>query len=77
MIFNIAGELTGDALRQFQDAVTDFPLEVSALILDLSEMTYIGADGLAPVPLDLSSRLREERQEVWLTGTRPRLHASP
>ena len=72
LIVRVDGEFTGQGLEDFQNALSNSSYVDSALILDLTRTTYIGADGLG-VLLDLSSKIREHRQELWLVGVQPSL----
>jgi N-acetylglucosaminyldiphosphoundecaprenol N-acetyl-beta-D-mannosaminyltransferase len=71
-VFEVVGEFTGSALEEFRDAMRRTAVGDSTVVLDLSRTTYVGADGLG-ILLDLSSKLRERGQELWLAGLRPGL----
>jgi N-acetylglucosaminyldiphosphoundecaprenol N-acetyl-beta-D-mannosaminyltransferase len=68
-LLEITGELTGAALEEFQDVLRRSVVGDRPVVLDLTATTYVGADGLG-ILLDLSSRLRERGQELWLVGLR-------
>lgn len=69
LVFDVTGELTGAALQEFRDLLKRSVVGDRAVILNLTGTTYVGADGLG-ILLDLSSRLRDRGQELWLVGLR-------
>jgi N-acetylglucosaminyldiphosphoundecaprenol N-acetyl-beta-D-mannosaminyltransferase len=71
-ILRIHGNLIGSVLPQFESDVRSTVLSGLHVVLDLSRMTYIGADALGSFIHVMNHAFRWKR-ELWLAGLNPNL----
>jgi len=71
LVVTLVGPFTGSAVEEFEDALAQSE-ESCALILDLHLTTSIGADAMG-ILVDLSTRMRDQGNDIWLVGMRPSL----
>lgn len=72
LVATIVGQFTGAVVEEFEDAMAQSIEENSDLILDLHLTTSIGADAMG-ILVELSSKMRDQGNEIWLVGMRPSL----
>jgi len=72
LIVTLVGQFTGSVVEEFEDAMAQSSADGCALILDLHLTTSIGADAMG-ILVDLSSKMRDHGNQIWLVGMRPSL----
>lgn len=70
-ILRIDGDLTGALLPRFEADIRSTMIAGFHVVLDMSAISYIGADALGSV-INLLSIARRWKREFWLTGLSPR-----
>lgn len=71
-IIRINGNFTGSMLSRFESDVRSTVSSGSHVVLDMSQATYIGADGLGSLIYG-TNVVRRWKRELWLAGLRPPL----
>ncbi len=71
LVVTLVGQFTGPLVADFEDALSEID-ESYALVLDLHLTTSIGADAMG-ILVDLSIRMRDHGNDIWLVGMRPSL----
>lgn len=72
LVVTIVGRFTGTVVEEFEQALERVSSYGSPMILDLNLTTSIGADAMGFL-VDLSSKMRDRNQDIWLVGMRPSL----
>ncbi len=72
LVVTLVGQFTGSVVEEFEDAMAQSSMDDCDLVLDLHLTTSIGADAMGFL-VDLSSKMRDQRNEIWLVGMRPSL----
>jgi len=72
LVVTLVGQFTGGVVQEFEDILSQPTEESLALVLDLHLTTSIGADAMG-ILVDLSSKMRDHGNEIWLVGMRPSL----
>ena len=76
LVVTLVGHFTGNVVEEFEQAMANSNEENSHfaldLILDLHLTTSIGADAMG-ILVDLSIKMRDHGNEIWLVGMRPSL----
>ena len=76
LVVTLVGQFTGNVVEEFEQAMANSAEENSDLaldlILDLHLTTSIGADAMG-ILVDLSIKMRDHGNEIWLVGMRPSL----
>lgn len=72
LVVTLVGHFTGAVVEEFEDAMAQSSEENCDLVLDLHLTTSIGADAMG-ILVDLSIKMRDQGNEIWLVGMRPSL----
>lgn len=72
LIVTLVGQFTGAVVEEFEETLSHSGFGDCALILDLHLTTSIGADAMGFL-VDMSSKMRDRNNEIWLVGMRPSL----
>ncbi|MBB5056550.1 N-acetylglucosaminyldiphosphoundecaprenol N-acetyl-beta-D-mannosaminyltransferase [Granulicella aggregans] len=72
LVITLVGRFTGEVVEEFDQALEKLEDLDSPMILDLNLTTSIGADAMGFL-VDLSSKMRDRNQDIWLVGMRPSL----
>jgi len=72
LIVTLVGQFTGSVVEEFEDSMAQSATGNCPLVLDLHLTTSIGADAMG-ILVDLSSKMRDHGNQIWLVGMRPSL----
>lgn len=72
LVITLVGRFTGEVVEEFDRALEQLGDLDSPMILDLNLTSSIGADAMGFL-VDLSSKMRDRNQDIWLVGMRPSL----
>lgn len=76
LVVTLVGQFTGSVVEEFEVAMAQSADQTSRdssdLILDLHLTTSMGADAMG-ILVDLSIKMRDQGNEIWLVGMRPSL----
>jgi N-acetylglucosaminyldiphosphoundecaprenol N-acetyl-beta-D-mannosaminyltransferase len=72
LVVTLVGRFTGKVVDEFEQALEHMPDLDSPMVMDMNLTTAIGADAMGFL-VDLSGKMRNRNQDIWLVGMRPSL----
>lgn len=72
LVVTIVGQFAGPMVEEFDEALAQSAMGRCSFILDLHLTTSIGVDAMGFL-VDLSRKMRDRNNEIWLVGMRPSL----